>query len=211
MQNLQVKSKTLLFEYPQAPCIQVIQNTLLPSHTVHHLTNQPSHPRYKKKQKFNNQNNYTTTVPTNSNDNYQNQPQNNAHLFSSNYIQSTHNNPPLIKPIEITLDYPKAAHAHLRTNNLPFLFRNLKNVSPTTHPSSSCLFCSHKCYDSNHLFNCHVMPSPFKRILMRQKCKISMKEYARQLILRIGVRDNILVKNDSKIDFQSSFFIQVFC
>ena len=144
--------------------------TLQPQHPLHNLNNQPAPPRKMKTSIFHHHSNtYTPQLPP-------------THLITNSIISAASktihtsivqehllncpNNKLLNAP------YPEVSHseqslprrirrilAQLRTNKSPILMAYKHHIDPTNYPSPACPLCSHTPHDTNHLFNCPVIPT----------------------------------------------------
>ena len=130
---------------------QLTQKAFNPTHSLHPLTTQEAHPKYKKQSTFNNNINYTLNIPfstqTTSHTQIKNKMKTILTKIVHDYISSTHNKtlskqPSPIHESETTLDHhTRRTLAQLRSNKSSFIFSYLNKISPSSHPSPSCPLC----------------------------------------------------------------------
>ena len=73
-------------------------------------------------------------------------------LLNAHYPEVSHSEQSLPRRIRRIL-------AQLRTIKSPILMAYKHHIDPTNYPSPACPLCSHTPHDTNHLFNCPVIPT----------------------------------------------------
>ena len=150
---------------------QLRQQAQHPDHNLYPLTRQDSPQRYMKQTIFDNNNNYTHNIDTDSYNTTheiikQNMKDIHTHIVTQNTASLSHNKvlndiAPYIHPSEQTLTHSlRRTLAQLRTDKSPLLLSYLHKISPTTYPSPRCPLCNHHSHDTQHLFQCPNVLTP---------------------------------------------------
>lgn len=149
---------------------QLKEKTKLPAHPLHSLRTQPDPPRQKKVTIFQNSNNYTTEIKSNTQNIEPETITNNMKQIHTSivnqYIQSVPDNkiintkaPKIDKSEESLPRQTRTTLAQLRAGKSPFLLAWKHKINPTEYKSPLCPLCKISEHNTEHIFKCIHIPT----------------------------------------------------